>query len=195
VSVWRSSGARVRFGEACVALPDVVVERGARVAVVGPNGSGKTTLLRVLAGLVEADGRVERGVDLRDVAWVAQRPYLVRGSVSDNVALALLPHPLATDERRRRVREAIGRLGITDLADRPRSALSEGQLQRVALARTLVTRPKVLLLDEPLGPLDAAGAARLAEILREERGMTLVVAAPTPAGLPTVAFSGTIELR
>jgi putative ABC transport system permease protein len=149
----------------------------------------------VLAGLVPADGDVGRNVDLRDVAWVAQRPYLLRGDVSDNVELALLAHPLAPDERRRRVREMIERLGITDLADRQRSALSEGQLQRVALARALVTRPKVLLLDEPLGPLDAAGAQRLAEILREEGEMTVVVAAPTPAGLPTIAFSGTIELR
>src|SRR6185436_549699 len=99
VNAWRLRGACVRFGGRIVALPDLDVGEGARIAVLGPNGSGKSTLLRVLAGLQGAEGGIESGVDPNDVAWLAQRPYLVRGGVAENVALALVPRGVAAPER------------------------------------------------------------------------------------------------
>lgn len=191
----RIAAARVVFDGRVVVLPDLEIAPGERVALVGPNGCGKSTLLRVLGGLQRAEGRVDLDADPRGVAWVAQRPYLLRGTVADNVALALTPHGVATPERRRRALAALGRFGIADLADRPRRELSEGQLQRVALARALVTGPATLLLDEPLGPLDAEGARRVVEVLREETRLTVVIAAPTLAGLPAIAYSQTIEMH
>jgi ABC-type sugar transport system ATPase subunit len=183
VSLYRLRHARVRFADGPVVdLPDLDVAPGERVAVVGPNGSGKTTLLRVLAFLQPADGELAAAVARHEIAFVAQRPYLFRGSVAANVALAL--HDVPRADRRRRVGEALDRMGAAHLAGRRRTALSAGELQRVALARALVTRPRVLLLDEPLGPLDAEGTSRLAAALRDAPDVTVIVAAPTANGTP-----------
>jgi ABC-type sugar transport system ATPase subunit len=183
VILYRLRSARVRFGDGrVVVLPDLEVEAGDRVAVVGPNGSGKTTLLRVLALLEAPEGGFAPAVGPEEIAFVAQRPYLFRGTVARNIALAAREIPRA--ERGRCVTQALGRLGASHLADRSRSTLSAGELQRVAIARALVTRPRVLLLDEPLGPLDADGVARLAETLRGLEDVTMLAAAPTPEGLP-----------
>lgn len=153
---------------------DVALEvaTGEVVAVVGPNGAGKTTLLRALAGLVPlAGGRVVLdGAVLEDPstgAWVPteQRPigyvfqdYLLfpHLSVLENVAFGLRCR--GTDRRgaRTTAQSWLERLDLADHAgDRP-GALSGGQAQRVALARALATRPRLLLLDEPLAALDAA---------------------------------------
>jgi len=188
VSLYRLRSARVRFADGhVVALPDVDIDPGARVAVTGPNGSGKTTLLRVLAFLLVPEGRFEASVPPEAVAFLAQRPYLFRGSVARNLALAAGGVPRS--ERSARVRDALQRSGAEHLAHRPRAALSAGELQRVALARALVARPRVLLLDEPLGPLDPDGTARLAEVLALLREVTVVASAPDVQGIP---FGGVV---
>jgi putative spermidine/putrescine transport system ATP-binding protein len=142
------------------------LRHGEVLAVLGPNGSGKSTLLHVMAGLLppragRVDGRGERGVGL-----VFQRPLLLRGTAAYNVEVALWGRDLSRSERRRRVVDALGRMGVEALAARVSSTLSGGEARRVALARALVTGPDVLLLDEPFDDLDAAGREALTRDLR-----------------------------
>jgi sulfate transport system ATP-binding protein len=154
-----------------VALHDVSlnVPSGELVALLGPSGSGKTSLLRIIAGLERPDtGRVlfdgieatEQDVRRRQVGFVFQHYALFRHmSVFENVAFGLRVRPRATrpspTEIRKRVDELLKLVQLDFLADRHPSQLSGGQRQRVALARALAVEPKVLLLDEPFGALDA----------------------------------------
>jgi thiamine transport system ATP-binding protein len=171
-------GASITFG-ATTALDDVdlTVETGERMALLGPSGSGKTTLLRAVAGLerldtgsVSWDGRDmttspthERrfGLVFQDFALF---PHL---DVGRNVAFGLKMQGVAPPDRTDRVAEALARVDLDGFADRAVSSLSGGQAQRVALARALVVRPRMLLLDEPLGALDRELRERLAADLRD----------------------------
>ncbi len=181
MSLLRVESAHVRFnGNVVVALPDVSVVAGERLLVTGPNGAGKTTLLRVLAMLIRAEGRFEAEVAPRDVALLPQRPYLFETTACKNVALALASRGLPGTERRRRAEEALARVGASHLLRRRPPELSAGELQRVALARALAIRPRVLLLDEPLGPLDPAGVDRVRAILADASIEAVVLTAPGP---------------
>jgi sulfate transport system ATP-binding protein len=174
-------GVTKSFG-AFVALDDVSLEvpTGELVALVGPSGSGKTSLLRIIAGLERADrGRVlfsgedatARDVRQRGVGFVFQHYALFRHmSVFENVAFGLRVRPRARRpapaEIRRRVEELLKLVQLDWLGDRYPSQLSGGQRQRVALARALAVEPKVLLLDEPFGSLDAKVRQELRRWLR-----------------------------
>jgi sulfate transport system ATP-binding protein len=165
-----------------VALDDVSlsVPTGELVALLGPSGSGKTSLLRIIAGLERADrGQVlfegedqaVRDVRHRGVGFVFQHYALFRHlSVFENVAFGLRVRPRATrppeTEIRRRVTELLKLVQLDWLGDRYPSQLSGGQRQRVALARALAVEPKVLLLDEPFGSLDAKVRSELRRWLR-----------------------------
>jgi putative spermidine/putrescine transport system ATP-binding protein len=143
---------------------DLDVRDGEFFSMLGPSGSGKTTTLRMIAGFeLPTSGRVLlHGIDvtnqppfLRDVNTVFQDyalfPHL---SVGDNVAYGLLVRKVPKAERTRRVGEALAMVRLSGYERRKPGQLSGGQRQRVALARALVNRPRVLLLDEPLGALD-----------------------------------------
>jgi spermidine/putrescine transport system ATP-binding protein len=163
------------------------VEHGEFVAFIGPSGCGKTTTLRLIAGLeqptaghVYIDGQLMNDVKPweRDTPLVWQNfalfPFL---SVAKNVEFGLRMRKIDKETRRRSVREALDKVGIGELASRPISQLSGGQKQRVGLARALVTDPKVLLLDEPLGSLDAHLKVRMQSELRalqQDLGITFV---------------------
>ena len=176
MSLLRVEGLTVRFG-ATPALDalDLEVPAGAFVALLGGSGSGKSTLLRAVAGFVAPDaGRIMLGgVDLgplpperRPLHMMFQSYALFpHMSVADNVGYGLRRAGVATAERLRRVGEALEMVGLAAFAQRRPAALSGGQQQRVALARALILRPQLLLLDEPLGALDAA--------LRERTGAEL----------------------
>ena len=164
-----------RGGREVLALDALSVDAGGRLAVLGPNGAGKTTLLRLLAaiepptaGEVLVDGvpTATGGVALRRrVAYAAQRPGLLTTSVRRNVELPLRWRRVPRAARRARATAALERLGVAHLADRPARALSEGESQRVSLARALATEPKLLLLDEPAASLDPeARAAFLSDV-------------------------------
>jgi spermidine/putrescine transport system ATP-binding protein len=140
------------------------IERGRFFALLGPSGCGKTTTLRMIGGFEEpTEGRIELGgVDVaplppykRDVNTVFQSyalfPHL---SIFENVAFGLRRRSVKGGELRRRVTEALELVGLAGLERRKPRQLSGGQQQRIALARALVNRPRVLLLDEPLGALD-----------------------------------------
>jgi len=161
----RFDGVTKRFGDV-VAVDGVDLEVRARefFSMLGPSGSGKTTCLRMIAGFEEpTSGRILLGGDdvagrapfERDVNTVFQDYALFpHMTVADNVAYGLMVRKIARDERRGRVDEALEMVQLGGFGDRKPAQLSGGQRQRVALARALVLRPRVLLLDEPLGALD-----------------------------------------
>jgi sulfonate transport system ATP-binding protein len=161
-----------RFGDKIVlnAL-DLHAPAGHFLAVVGRSGCGKSTLLRLLAGLDEADGgRIffgDREVDaaprLARVMFQEAR-LLPWASVLANVEVGL-GRERGSAPGRRRAREALASVGLADRADDWPSALSGGQKQRVALARALVSRPRFLALDEPLGALDALTRIEMQQLL------------------------------
>jgi sulfate/thiosulfate transport system ATP-binding protein len=171
-----------RFGPA-MALRDIdlSVEQGEFVALLGPSGSGKTTLLRILAGLdfadagmVEVDGRDMARVPARarNIGFVFQSYALFRHmTVFENVAFGLRVRPRATRPREAdiaaRVRGLLERMQIPELEKRYPEQISGGQRQRVALARALATEPRLLLLDEPFGALDAEVRKELRRWLRD----------------------------
>ncbi|HQC85046.1 MAG TPA: sulfate ABC transporter ATP-binding protein [Rhodoferax sp.] len=164
------------------ALNDVSldIESGELVALLGPSGCGKTTLLRIIAGLETADqGNIlfsgEDTTDVhvreRNVGFVFQHYALFRHmTVFDNVAFGLRMKPRATRPSeiviKQKVHDLLGLVQLDWLADRYPAQLSGGQRQRIALARALAVEPKVLLLDEPFGALDAKVRKELRRWLR-----------------------------
>ena len=154
-----------RFGSVtAVRAVSLDVAQGEVLALLGPSGCGKTTTLRLVAGFeapdsgtVEIRGRVVNDVPTyrRNLGMVFQQYALFpHMSVFDNVAFGLRMRGVARAEARRRVSEAMALVRLQGLEGRFPAELSGGQQQRVALARAVVTRPAVLLLDEPLGALD-----------------------------------------
>ena len=133
---------------------DLQLHAGERLALVGSNGSGKSSLLRVLHGLLRPDtGTVQCAIGLRQ-AMVFQRPFMLRASVRNNVALGMWLSGSRWHEACRMAMSGLQRVGLQDLADRNARALSSGQQQRVSLARAWVRRPELWLLDEPTASLD-----------------------------------------
>ena len=170
-------GITKRFGT-FVALDEVSVDvpTGSLTALLGPSGSGKSTLLRVIAGLERPDaGEVliaredvtERAPQRRDVGFVFQHYAAFKHmTVYDNVAFGLRIRKRTRAEIRDRVGELLRLVQLEGLADRYPAQLSGGQRQRMGLARALAVDPKVLLLDEPFGALDARVRKELRAWLR-----------------------------
>ena len=182
------TGLRKTFGEnAAVDGVDLTIPDGEFFSMLGPSGSGKTTVLRMIAGFERpTGGTVELGgVDVtraapfqRDVSTVFQDyalfPHL---SVRQNVEYGLAVRKVGRAERRKQAEEALASVRMEGFGERKPSQLSGGQRQRVALARALVVRPKVLLLDEPLGALDLKLRQQMQvelKQLRRDAGITFV---------------------
>jgi sulfate transport system ATP-binding protein len=171
-------GVSKRFGDA-VALDNVNLEvpAGSLTALLGPSGGGKSTLLRIIAGLevpdtgtVEIDGEDVTGVPVRNrgIGFCFQHYAPFRHlTVRKNVAFGLEVRKLPKAEIRERVDALLALVRIAHLADRYPSQLSGGQRQRMALARALAIEPRVLLLDEPFGALDAQVRQQLRTWLRQ----------------------------
>ncbi|TIC87962.1 ABC transporter ATP-binding protein [Nocardioides sp. GY 10113] len=181
-------GLRKTFGSAvAVDHVDLDIPAGEFFSMLGPSGSGKTTVLRMIAGFEQPTaGAIHLdGVDVtktapfgRDVNTVFQDYALFpHMSVRENVEYGLRVKKVRRAERRERALEALARVRLDHLADRKPGQLSGGQRQRVALARALVNRPRVLLLDEPLGALDLKLRREMQVELKEiqrEVGITFI---------------------
>jgi iron complex transport system ATP-binding protein len=170
------------------------VMSGEWIGLIGPNGAGKTTVLRTLMGLVPHAGEIRvEGSDVsatsrrglaRAMAYVPQRPVIPEAlSVTDYVLMGRTPHISYLGSESGRdlevVREALGRLELSRLADRPLGSLSGGEVQRAVLGRALAQQTPVVLLDEPTAALDVGHqqqALELIDELRVERGLTVVSA-------------------
>ncbi len=163
------------------------IAKGEFVTLLGPSGCGKSTLLRCIAGLTEVNGGqiLLEGQDLvplspqkRDIGMVFQSYALFPNmSVQQNVAFGLRMQKVSKEDSAKRVKEALDMVELGSFAERYPHQLSGGQCQRVALARSLVTRPRLLLLDEPLSALDARIRKHLREQIRsiqQELGLTTI---------------------
>jgi putative spermidine/putrescine transport system ATP-binding protein len=163
-------------GTVAVEDVDLHVDHGEYVVLLGPSGCGKTTTLRMIGGhefptagdiLLDGESLVGLPPHRRPTTTVFQHFALFpHRTTLENVEFGLKMHGVSKDERRKLALEALEMVGLAPLADRKPRALSGGQQQRVALARVLVTKPKALLLDEPLGDLDRLLQLRMRVELR-----------------------------
>jgi ABC-type Fe3+/spermidine/putrescine transport system ATPase subunit len=164
------------------------VPAGERISLLGPSGCGKSTTLQLIAGILKPDrgqiwldGRLLNRVppEQREIALVLQRgllfPHL---NVGENVAFGLKMRGISRGEQEERAIAMLQQVQLEGFEDRKPAELSGGQAQRVALARSLVIRPKVLLLDEPLSALDASLRSDMQELilrLQNETGVTMII--------------------
>jgi putative ABC transport system ATP-binding protein len=190
----RAEGVGLRRGGRDI-LSDVSIEAvaGRLTGVTGPSGSGKTSLLMVLAGLVAPDeGKVLLGGrDMRELreaeraelAFVPQTYGLVSSlDAQENVAVALQARGVRGDELEKRTDAALEALGLAGVARHLVDELSGGQLQRLAVARALVSDPAILVADEPTAELDAANRSLVMGLLQQQadRGALVVVSSHDP---------------
>ncbi len=156
------------------------VQAGERLLIVGPNGAGKSSLLRLGHGLLKPDsGQIRSPLDAQAQGFVFQRPVMLRQSVLGNLAFALSARGHARPSARQQAMEHLASIGLQALASQPARRLSGGEQQRLALARAMLTAPRLLWLDEPTASLDPA-ASRLIEqqlLHINASGTTLVMVA------------------
>lgn len=166
---------------------DLAISRGEMVSFLGPSGCGKTTTLRMIAGLEEPDegAIVIRGTTMNDIPTYRRNIGMVfqnyalfpHMTVFDNIAFGLSMRKESSSNIKAKVKEVMALIRLESMADRLPSQLSGGQRQRVALARALVTKPNVLLLDEPLGALDKKLREQMQieiKLLQREVGITAI---------------------
>ena len=182
----RARGLGRRFGDKrALAGVDADVERGDFLLVTGPNGAGKTTLLRLFAGLlVPTAGELDVTIDRARVGFLAHDP-LVYLELTPLENLDLYGRLYRIPERRERIGMLLERFGLWDARGELTGDLSRGTLQRLALCRTLLHEPDLLLLDEPFSALDATGTDLLLDELgrlMEER-RTIVISSHQPERL------------
>jgi putative ABC transport system ATP-binding protein len=196
------SGHRINF-------KDWTVKDGEQWLLLGASGSGKTTLLHILTGILKpSQGQVTMDAtsvyDLspkeldhfrgRNIGIIFQRPHLIKSlSISENLLMAQSFAKLPENEDR--VNEVLNSLGIADKKNAYQKELSQGQLQRVSIARAVINKPALLIADEPTSSLDDKNASAVLELLLEQSGLnhaTLIVA--THDKRVKDAFTNTYEL-
>lgn len=162
-----------RKGNSLLCGIDYSINTPGVTTILGPNGAGKSLLLQVMHGLVTPDKGFIRWNVHKPQPWqswrafVFQKPVLLRRSIRANLEYVLSLHKIAKDERKQRTREALSYTGLFHLADRNARVLSGGEQQRLNIARALVLRPQVILLDEPTAELDPTGTAAIERLIKD----------------------------
>jgi heme exporter protein A len=183
-----ASGLGRRFGERRVLSGvDVHLEERGFLLITGPNGSGKTTLLRLLAGLLApTEGELEVRADRGRIGFLGHEPLVYR-ELTALENLDLFGRLYRVPEHRERTGMLLERFGLWDARGEPVSTFSRGMVQRLALCRTLLHDPELLLLDEPFSALDADGAELLHSELDQAPPRTIVVASHQPERIAPLA--------
>lgn len=174
------------------------VEEGEYVAIMGPSGSGKSTLMNIIGCLdtptsgtyflkgVDISGRSDSEMSKirnKSIGFVFQNFNLLpKQSAVENVALPLLYSGVPRKERRERAKAALEKVGLEDRLEFKPTQLSGGQKQRVAIARAIVTKPDILLADEPTGALDTTSGLQVMELFKQlnQEGMTVIMITHDP---------------
>lgn len=171
-----------RRGKVLVGPVDLELNGAGATVVMGPNGSGKTTLLRLLHGAARlTEGQVRWSCDTararREQAFVFQRPVMLRRTVLENLMYPLRMRGVARVQAKNIAQEWAARVGLDSLLDRQAPNLSGGEQQKLALARAMITEPKLLFLDEPTAALDGRATREVEAVLRAARasGMQLIL--------------------
>jgi ABC-type Fe3+/spermidine/putrescine transport system ATPase subunit len=166
---------------------NLIIEEGEFLSILGPSGCGKTTILRIIAGIINPDRGslfvenidiTEMPTEKRNFSLVAQQPLLFPNmNVIENVAFGLKMKGIRKDERLAKATDILSNLSLKGLEKRFPSQLSGGEQQRVSIARALVVKPKVLLMDEPFSALNEELRLEMRELLyniHKENGVTTV---------------------
>ena len=178
---------------------DLTIDAGEFLAIMGPSGCGKSTLLNII-GLLDSpsQGRYTFGgetvsgksetqlarIRKSNIGFIFQDFHLIEElSVLENIELALLYHDVSASERRERAERVMAEVGIAHRANHRPTQLSGGQQQRVAVARALVSEPRMILADEPTGNLDSVHGEEIMSLLRRlnDEGATIVMVTHSPA--------------
>ncbi len=186
VLVCRSIVRRFREGDSTLEVlrgVDLTVREAERLAIIGTSGSGKTTLLQIMGGLddptsgeVHVNGQSIANIDEKDksalrnqfIGFVYQFHHLLpEFSAKENVAMPLLIRRLRKDEAMQQAADLLSRVGLGERLDHKPGELSGGERQRAAVARALITRPKLVLADEPTGNLDAGNGQHVLQLMLE----------------------------
>ncbi len=197
VLVCRSIVRQFREGDSTLEVlrgVDLTVREAERLAIIGTSGSGKTTLLQIMGGLddptsgeVHVNGQSIANIDEKDksalrnqfIGFVYQFHHLLpEFSAKENVAMPLLIRRLRKDEAMQQAADLLSRVGLGERLDHKPGELSGGERQRAAVARALITRPKLVLADEPTGNLDAGNGQHVLDLmleLNQELNMSLVI--------------------
>ena len=197
VLVCRSIVRQFREGDSTLEVlrgVDLTVREAERLAIIGTSGSGKTTLLQIMGGLddptsgdVHVNGQSIANIDEKDksalrnqfIGFVYQFHHLLpEFSAKENVAMPLLIRRLRKDEAMQQAADLLSRVGLGERLDHKPGELSGGERQRAAVARALITRPKLVLADEPTGNLDAGNGQHVLQLmleLNQELNTSLVI--------------------
>jgi tungstate transport system ATP-binding protein len=144
---------------------DLALEPDRRTVILGANGAGKSVLLRTLHGLIApTSGTVAWGLPVKQ-AMVFQRPVMLRRTALANITYALAVNGIDEPDRTRVASDALARVGLAAIADRPARVLSGGEQQRLALARAWALKPGILFLDEPTASLDPGATAEIERVI------------------------------
>lgn len=191
MSLLSLQGLRKEFGNRLLFdLPQLTIEPGCAIVLTGMNGVGKSTFLRILAGLESANCNAVHFLDQamsltpypaqmrKNIVYVHQQPQLFCGTLESNIAYGLKARGLPKSEQNILVEEALKWAGMEAARDLDPRLLSGGEKQRIALARAMVLKPKLLLLDEPTANLDGAARELVMAMIPQitERGQSLIMA-------------------
>ena len=190
---------------------DIKFRKNEFTAILGPSGCGKTTLLNIIGGLDKYDSGdlIIEGTSTKrytDRDWDSYRNYrvgfifqsynlIMHQSVLANVEIALTLSGVSKEERKRRAKEALIRVGLEDHINKRPNQLSGGQMQRVAIARALVNNPEIILADEPTGALDSKTSVQIMELLKEIAKDKLVIMVTHNSDIANNYASRIVELK
>jgi len=166
-------------------IDNLNIERGSFLGIIGSNGAGKSTLIKIIAGLINPssgsinyDGEKISSKIQQNMTLVFQKPYLLRATVFNNIAYPLVIRKVKKEEIEKRVSEVMKSMDIEYLRHQKAWTLSGGEAQKVALARAIVSRPSLLLLDEPTANIDPSSVLVMEENIKKfhnENNSTVII--------------------